>query len=119
MRPEERTWYYFGCVDSVGHRLVDRNRRSHYHDELINLDGQLCTEDTALYRAVLTRLPHLNYSALAWWDQTVDRRPGSNSIIFAPSVECTLESIRTAMTRWFPWVEARLPKPLIVLNPNQ
>lgn len=112
--PDKRSWYYLGCINGPGHYLTDKNGRSAYINELSRLDGQLCLPDNTLYQAVLNRIPHLNYSALAWWDKTVDKRPGSNSIIFAPSSTCTLDGIRSGMTRWFPWVEARLPQPLVI-----
>lgn len=110
----DRSWYYFGCTTGTGHRLTDKHGRSAYIDSLIRLDGQLCLPEKTLYHAAFTRIPHLEYSALAWWDNTVDRRPGSNSVIFAPSLSCSLESVRAAMVKWFPWVEFRLPKPLTV-----
>ena len=116
IRKELRTWYYLGCRHSVGHHLTSRSGMTYHLPELSDLDGELCLEDKGLYQAVLTRLPHLDYSALAWWDQSIDHRRGSNSVIFAPSLTCPLETIRTAMTKWFPWVEARLPQPLIVVK---
>lgn len=119
MRPEDYRWYYFGCLQYIGHHLYDKRKYSRHVSELIELDGLLCPKDTTPYRALLTRIPHLEYTALAWWDHTVDRRGGSNSIIFAPSPSCSLESIRSAMSRWFPWVEARLPQPLFILDGEQ
>ena len=111
----QRAWYYFGCRYQPGHRLFDKQGKTLYLDSFLRLDGELCPKDTKPYQALLSRIPKLGYSALAWWDNTVDHRPGSNSIIFAPSLTCSVESIQTAMTKWFPWVEARLPQSLIIL----
>lgn len=111
-----RTWYYFGCWNGLGHHLYNKDGRSVLLDALSNLDGELCPKSRTGYHAQLTRLPLLGYSALAWWDYTVDTRPGSNSIIFAPSISCSTDSIIAGMRRWFTRVENRLPTPLVVLE---
>lgn len=116
IQEKDRQWYYFGCRYHSGHYLHNRHGSVVYLDALDHLDGELCPRDKTPYRAILYRIPHLRYSSLGWWDNTVDTRPGSNSIILAPSPTCSLESIRKAMTLWFPWVEARLPVPLVVLG---
>ncbi len=106
-------WYYFGCHDGKGHYLFDRSLRNVYgypkHPNLV-FDGTLCLpEHEGLYLASLTRLGGLGYSALAFWDRTVDQRGKSNSAVFAPSLTCSPETIMRGAERFFPTVFARWP----------
>ena len=48
-------------------------------------------------------------TALSFWDYSVDKRGGSNSIIFAPSLTISPEDILSEAQRRFPQVFARLP----------
>lgn len=115
MIPENlKSWYYFGCRQRSGHYLFDARGKSPFLPDLTFLDGLLCPPDKTLYRGLVTRIPKLGYTSLAWWDQTVDKRPGSNSIIFSPSLTCSISTIERGLDMYFGWVRKRLPEPLII-----
>ena len=87
----QRSWFYFGCNEQPGHYLFEQSGQSaKYGHPLGKFDGTLCLPAAVGERvAALTRLGAFGYSALAFWDYSVDRRSGSNSIIFAPSLDIT------------------------------
>jgi hypothetical protein len=108
----EKLWLYFGCFQEVGHYLWEPGKVSPhkiYGSRRFNFDGMLCPDDRAPYVAALSRLGGLGYSALAFWDYSVDRRAGSNSIFFAPSLTCSAETIIAGAQQYFPQVWQRLP----------
>lgn len=86
-----RPWLYFGCHQEAGHYLWYGNGlRAKYDHPLGKFDGSLCLPKAVGERvAALSRLGASGYSALAFWDCSVDSRSGSNSIIFAPSLDIT------------------------------
>ena len=114
-------WLYFGCGTGIGHHLFgqDSQRWHSYRDQdrylenLAQLDGMLAPQDAKMLLksdcpASLTRLGGWGYSALSWWDRSVDTRPGSNSIIFAPDMTIKATEIEALGRKRFPWVFARL-----------
>lgn len=106
-----RSWFYFGCDGQSGHHLHDE-RLSRIHGErgFERFDGGLCPPAAeGLYIAALTRLGGLGYSALAFWDQTIDSRPGSNSIFFAPSLIVHPVSMWALAQHKFPAITKPLP----------
>lgn len=118
-------WRYFGCGNESGHYLFDPHRGRFWPQHgtidkrLGNMDGILppFPEPGKLdYRASFNRLGGLGYSALSWWDRTVDKRSASNSTLFAPSLTITAEEMLAEGPRWFPWVFKRLPQPLILIG---
>lgn len=116
-------WFYFGCGDRAGHYLYSQSRSVTYGDRgtlargLEHFDGVLAPlGETQLYVAAMNRLGGLGYSALAWWDRSVDKRPASNSIIFAPGLTIPAEDLLAQAQQRFPWVFARLPQPVRLLE---
>lgn len=116
-----KPWFYFGCGEYAGHHLHDESG----HRAVVNVtwrrlgsfDGLLPPQDTSHgYLATVTRLPAFGVSALAFWDYSVDKRGGSNSVIFAPSMTITPEDLLAEAQRRFPWVFSRLPQ-AVVLHP--
>jgi hypothetical protein len=112
-------WFYFGCGDRAGHYLLRQNGNQafRYGDDLYkrlgHFDGCLAPNpESELYVAAMNRLGGLNYSALSWWDRSVDKRPASNSIIFAPGLTISPDDMLTEGQQRFPWVFSRLPKPV-------
>ncbi len=71
-----RSWYYFGCHEQSGHYLWEPNGwKVDYSHPLGKFDGSLCFPSTVGERvAALSRLGNCGYSALAFWDYSVDRR---------------------------------------------
>lgn len=116
-----RDFYYFGCGDGSGHYLFDRNKQrvaaSHgLYFSLTKFDGSLPPVNKGLYVASVSRLGGIAMSAVAWWDQSVDTRPGSNSIVFCPSMTAPGENILQVAQRVMPWVFHRLPQPLTLMG---
>lgn len=117
-------WIYFGCRSGVGHYLCNERGgslgRDPRFDRLNRLDGKLAPQperNDQLYQAALSRLEGFGLSALSWWDRSVDRRSGSNSIIFAPSLDIEPSDMLAEAQKRFPWVFARLPQPVILWRP--
>ncbi len=98
---------YFGCVERIGHycyaadlgRATWRGRR-----EWVNrLDGLLPPLDTTVQGVATLAYIH-GFSILAFWDRSVDNRPGSNSVFLIPgrwSFEETLERARVTFPKIF------------------
>lgn len=109
-------WLYFGCYGRVGHYLIDeKGSRPNLHYAKVkffeNKDGKLCHADTTPNIVKLTRLSNVGYSAIAFWDYSIDSRGGSNSIFYAPSTTLSAETIWTEATMRFPFITKRF-KPL-------
>lgn len=107
----ERRWLYFGCYQQGGHFLWDArgNRLSAQHP-FCRFDGTLCLPEAVGERvAAISRLGFCGYSALAFWDRSIDTRSGSNSIVFAPSLDCSAEAIVAGARRFLPLYAARWP----------
>jgi hypothetical protein len=108
-------WIYFGCHRVPGHYLFQQGMRSFnrfgWPRELSRFDGMLPPQtDTAGYVATVSRLEGWGLTALAFWDYSVDKRSGCNSIVFAPSLTIApAELLAEAQTR-FPEVFGRLPQ---------
>lgn len=110
-----RGWLYFGCGNGseAGHYLFGQDGRERYGSAFDKFDGLLAPmPERELYVAALSRLGCLQVSALSWWDRSVDSRPGSNSIIFAPTLTLSAAEIIEGGQARFPWVFARLPRPI-------
>lgn len=109
-------WLYFGCGTGSGHYLFTEGRASwRAKDERLEyFDGKLAPQRPAhRYVAAFSILGGQQLAALSWWDNSVDHRPGSNSIIFAPLNEAGApEAMLEEAQRRFPWVFSRLPQPV-------
>lgn len=122
-------WFYFGCNREAGHYLFteDGRKAQHYgpqeqralRDALSHMDGVLPplskNKFTApLYVASFSMLGGLRYCALSWWDCSVDKRPGSNSTVFAPGTDWESAELLTTAMEKMPWIFSRLPKELVL-----
>lgn len=125
-------WYYFGCNQGPGHYLFGEGMRpaSGLSQRIKRImesrfDGTLppLNEKARLYEATISMLPGIGFMALAWWDQSEDRRSGSNSVLFAPiSPERVLPAFDDMIAegqKRFPRVFRRLPQSLVRWNPNK
>ncbi len=114
---------YFGCAnDDVGHYVQDMNGRregrlrstnpnAHF---LINHDGQLTPKDSYKpYQAILHHFPQ--FSVLAFWDNTVDSRPGSNSMFLLPPGISEQEALNMS-AQSFPHIWQRFKTPISVIR---
>lgn len=108
-------WYFFGCWNSAGHHCHKAGGRQIYCEEIHRFDGVLCPVDTTeQFVACLSRIGNLGLTALAFWDRTVDKRPGSNSIIFAPSLTCDGRTLLLGAAKYFPVPYARWDRGITV-----
>jgi len=114
-------WIYFGCHREAGHytfregmhRFWSRDSR-----DLSRFDGMLPPQDdTTGYVATVSRLEGWGLTALAFWDYSVDKRGGCNSVVFAPSLTITPEALLDEAQARFPQVFGRLPQPVRLLHP--
>lgn len=102
---------YFGCHDGAGHYLHEPGMvRCHGINQPRNFDGLLAPQDsTKPYIAAVSRLEGWGMSALSFWDYSVDKRPGSNSIFFFTSLDISPDDMLAVAKKRFPSVFARLP----------
>jgi hypothetical protein len=119
--------YFWGCVQSVGHYLwgFKGGRLANVrHDGRVPwklVDGVLCPGAdhngyAESYRQVegQAKLHHRDgWTALAWWDRSVDRRGGANAALFARGVLPAQEVVRLGRDR-FQFVMQRFDYPIIV-----
>lgn len=113
-------WLYFGCHRQAGHYLFGQGMRSRYehkYDRLTHFDGKLPPQDCAdPYIATVSRLEGWGMSALAFWDYSVDKRGGCNSVVFAPSLTISPDDLLAEAKARFPEVFSRLPQPVRLLS---
>lgn len=116
-------WLYFGCHGVPGHYLFRQGMRRAYYDKklekLNHFDGKLPPQDCAEgYVATISRLGGWGLTALAFWDYSVDKRGGCNSVVFAPSLTIEPQEMLTEAQARFPEVFGRLPKSVQLLPAN-
>jgi len=109
--------YFFGChTGRVGHYLW-RVRSGRYemttHKGLLpwqNIDGELTPRTFSAYTQTEGRAARHTlggWTALAWWDRSVDTRHGSNAALFAPG-DLTVEELLALGRKTFPSFMARM-----------
>lgn len=118
-----KEWLYFGCHKVAGHYVFGegmRQRAQRYGSrDLARLDGMLPPQtDTAPYIATISRLEGWGFTALAFWDYSVDKRGGCNSVVFAPSLTIAPADLLAEAQARFPEVFGRLPQPVRLMTPN-
>lgn len=119
--------YYFGCWERVGHYLwLPDGRRAtddvHCALPWAFLDTTLCPGRRNRHgdvnpleqREGLAALHHREgWTALAFWDRSVDQRHGSNSAFIADEV-LDATAMLEAIGKAFPGVMARFTFPIVV-----
>lgn len=110
-------WIYFGCHQQAGHYLFRQGMHKTWNRngerDLSRFDGLLPPQsDTTGYIASVSRLEGWGLTALAFWDYSVDKRGGCNSVVFAPSLTITPEDLLAEAQTRFPEVFSRLPQPV-------
>lgn len=109
---------YFGCWgNSTGHYLFE----SEYQKPPMNtvpwdsIDGGLAPAGVK-QREGVAELHHKNgWTALAFWDRSVDKRPNSNSALFAEGTHSFDEMIQIAKDN-FPQIMNRFNFPIIEIQ---
>lgn len=109
--------YYFGCrrIGEAGHFLYDETNRPVRGRDLERdglpaifenaLDGVYAPVGPQIEGRALRHLVH-GRTIIAFWDRSVDSRPGSNSV-FVLSGELTFDEAWAEAQRRFPWVVQR------------
>ena len=83
---DEMRIYYFGCKEESGHFLWKPNQITTAHYQLSGLpwkyiDTALCPQTTS--QQGVAKIHHKDgWTAMAFWDKSIDSRPGSNSVFF-------------------------------------
>jgi hypothetical protein len=128
LREVEKTAFYFGCIGQAGHFLSDvwlgrvTDPKHHYGcGPWESIDGKLApyigTEprrgrssyDNGRQTQGLAALHHRDgWTALAFWDRTVDTRMGCNSNFFFKGTHSFEEMVELAK-RYFPSIWKRYP----------
>jgi hypothetical protein len=104
-----RPIYYWGCWEQAGHHLWSRHPGQPPHAALprwlaqpwrTRLDAGLLAaiEPGPPVQLVYAQLD--GWTAIAWWDRTVDDRPGSNSAFLAPELLSEDEILARAQVDW-------------------
>lgn len=117
-------WIYFGCHRQPGHYTFSEGMRPlikrYGSADLSRFDGMLPPQtDTTPYVATVSRLEGWGLTALAFWDYSVDKRGGCNSIVFAPSLAITPAELLIESQRRFPEVFKRLPQSVQLLRSGE
>lgn len=108
--------YYFGCWENYGHYLKDHNEKelSYFDNNDLpwnNIDGDLCPDDTREEGVV--KIHHKDgWTAAAFWDYSIDHRPGSNSVLFIEDL-LELSKIITEFKENFPKIYKRFSFDLV------
>jgi hypothetical protein len=100
--------FYFGPWDEPGHYLFHEGGLSVFrreglgdfpwHEHGRDIDGELQPKERAQGVALLHHKD--GWTALSFWDQSVDTRPGSNSNYFAEGTFTFEEMVEMARTRF-------------------
>lgn len=111
-------FYYFGCIGGSGHYMFHASgspRLSYFQQPWQKLDGGLQPTGQQVQGPAL--LHHKDgWTALCFWDRSVDGRPGSNSN-FLSTGNHTFEEMIELAKKYFPMVMARFNFS-IVLHPG-
>ena len=113
-------WLYFGCYKVPGHYLFTEPCNPYYYDrkaeKLKYFDAKLAPQDSSEpYIAAISRLGGWGLTALSFWDYSVDKRGGCNSIFFAPSLTITPEEMLAECAARFPDIWGRFPNGISLL----
>ena len=102
---------YFGCIGQPGHFMHVAPGRRDYNAATpwgSTPDGTLCPDGERQVEGIAV-LHHKNgWTALSFWDRSVDKRGGCNSNFFADQVLSFDEMVALARER-FPQVWSRFP----------
>jgi hypothetical protein len=113
--------YYFGCVHRPGHYFFDINLTTIWEDNNLipwkEIDGKLaphkegCTEKyhckcMSSEEGISTIHHKDGWTALSFWDRSVDERPASNSAFFAEGTFTFEKMLELAKTN-FPDIVGR------------
>lgn len=121
----KKSLLYFGCIDGVGHhlwlspyRIVDFNTvRAELmpavnRDLIQHVDGLFTPDyDNNINHGLYNESIIPPVRIVAWWDHSVDKRPGSNSALIGYGYD-SAEEIIAAAYELFPAVMNRQRRPV-------
>jgi hypothetical protein len=112
--------FYFGCVGQPGHYLWSENLRHVYEPHEcpwrdFELDGKLCPKGIE-HQGVAKLTYKEGWTALAFWDRTVDKRGGCNSA-FLLNGTLTFEQACQTAKHLMPSIWNRFPYGIIADEP--
>lgn len=99
--------YYFGCWKELGHYLWNKHgytvkNQTPWQD----IDAFLCPNGPQIQGVV--KIHHKDgWTAMAFWDRSVDKRPGSNSVFIAEGIY-TFEEMKNIAEKNFLSIWKRL-----------
>lgn len=103
---------YFGCKGETGHYLYIDGKRQ-LSTNIIpwdQVDGVLCPFNR---KAGSAKLHHKDgWTALAFWDYSIDKRPGSNSVFFIEGIHGFYHMIQFGKN-YFPEIMKRFDFPIV------
>jgi hypothetical protein len=115
--------FYFGCLRDVGHYFWETENHRKVNEVgtgiprnlFTALDGTFCPPPNLA--AGLVQSSNVGpWMIISWWDNSIDRRPGSHSTFIGKGFQFTHELFEEAQLK-FPSVFARQKQPLSFL-PN-
>lgn len=102
--------FYFGCWHDVGHFMRAPNKHADSHREAAefawknpwshDIDGRLCPDGSQIEGRALIHHKE-GWTALSFWDRSVDKRRGSNSNFLAKG-DHSFETMLTLAEEYFP-----------------
>lgn len=110
---------YFGCLGQVGHYVwqsdsppewLDKNEPLHRVIEA--MDGALPPQWGEPVEGEIAFHDILDFTVVAWWDNSIDSRPKSNSAFWVEGEHNPREALRLGLAR-FPTVAARITYPFV------
>lgn len=118
----DRKLIYFGCIREAGHYYWTHENYGRFFGEglasLLGCNPRLIEHFDGVYppwpekelgRYQESIVPPVRI--VAWWDRTVDSRPGSNSALIGTGYDSAQEMLDDA-PKWFPSVMKRQPRPV-------
>ena len=109
--------YFFGCLGTAGHFLYSKNEHRTLPDKQtpwgFEMDGGLAPQDVPEKQGHAA-IHHKNgWTAVSWWDRTVDTRGKCNSAVLAEG-EHDFEQMKVLLKEHWPEVYTRQPVPLFL-----
>lgn len=128
--------FYFGCHDSIGHYLWGADGRAIQVDQRLaferlcpfakEVDGGLAPNDPAqlegrarIHHDFTLKTPEGSdntvpcWTAISWWDRSIDHRMGSHSTFVAVAPEMLSFDFMVTVARLdFPWIFKRFNYPV-------
>lgn len=111
--------FYFGCLGQIGHHVWQNSsppqrlgRNDPLHKIIEAMDGVLPPQWGKPVQGEVVHHDIFNFAVVAWWDNSVDSRPKSNSAFWVEGEHSAKEALCLGLER-FPTVAARITYPFV------